>query len=105
MLEKLPKNAFVYLDPPYDPASHTADFTGYQKGGFDKNQQIRLKTCCDRLSGKGIKFLLSNSATDFIRDLYRDYDIREVEAKRAVNSVGSKRGAVLEVLIRNYGTE
>lgn len=104
-LDKVGKGSFVYLDPPYDPVSDTASFTGYNKGGFDKNEQIRLKKCCDELTKKGIKFMLSNSATDFIKELYEGYNISVVKAKRAINSDASKRGAIEEVLIRNYGEE
>lgn len=104
-LKKVPKGAFVYLDPPYDPVSDTANFTGYNKGGFDRNEQIRLKNCCDQLTARGVKFMLSNSATDFIKELYKDYDITIVKAKRAINANVTKRGAVDEVLIRNYGTK
>lgn len=102
VLENLPKNTFVYLDPPYDPVSDTANFTGYNKGGFGKEEQIRLKECCDLLARRNIKFLLSNSSTEFIRELYGDYHITIVRAKRSVNSVGSKRGEIDEVLVRNY---
>lgn len=104
-LKRVGKNCFVYLDPPYDPVSDTASFTGYNKGGFDRNEQLRLKECCDDLDNRGIRFLLSNSATDFIKELYKDYDITTVKAKRAINSDASKRGDIEEVLIRNYGTE
>lgn len=102
-LERIGRGGFVYLDPPYDPVSDTANFTGYNKGGFDRNEQIRLKECCDELTRRGIKFMLSNSATDFIKELYKEYDISIVQAKRAINSDSSKRGAIEEVLIRNYG--
>lgn len=105
VLASLPQDAFVYLDPPYDPLTDTASFTGYNKGGFDRAEQLRLKQCCDALTERGIRFLLSNSATDYIRDLYSGYTVATVEAKRAVNSVASKRGAVQEVLVRNYGAE
>ena len=93
------------MDPPYDPVSDTASFTGYNKGGFGKNEQMRLKKCCDELTERGIKFMLSNSATDFIKELYKDYNVDIVKAKRMVNSDATKRGAIEEVLIRNYGTE
>jgi DNA adenine methylase len=102
VFKNIRKDSFVYLDPPYDPVSTTASFTGYDKGGFDKNEQIRLKKVCDRLNQKGIRFLLSNSATGFIIDLYQDYKTDIVRAKRAVNSNPDKRGAVDEVLVRNY---
>lgn len=96
------KGDFVYLDPPYDPISSSSSFTGYDKGGFDRNQQIRLKEVCDDLNKRGVKFLLSNSKTDFILDLYKDYKIEIVKAKRSINSKGDLRGEVDEVLVRNY---
>ncbi len=104
-LQRVPRGGFVYLDPPYDPVSDTASFTGYNKGGFDRTEQIRLKERCDVLTQRGVKFLLSNSATAFIRELYAEYTIRTVYAKRAINSDADKRGAVQEVLIRNYGAK
>lgn len=104
-LQRVPRGGFVYLDPPYDPVSDTASFTGYNKGGFDRAEQIRLKKCCDALTERGVKFLLSNSATDFIRELYAAYTIKIVYAKRTVNSDADKRGVVQEVLIQNYGTK
>ncbi|KLE14816.1 MULTISPECIES: DNA adenine methylase [Clostridium] len=101
-LKGIRKGSFVYLDPPYDPVSNSANFTGYDKGGFNRDEQIRLKKLCDKLNKRGVKFLLSNSATDFIKDLYKDYDITIVKAKRAINSNGNARGEVDEVLVRNY---
>ncbi len=106
VLERIGKNTFVYLDPPYDPISDTSSFTGYDRGGFNKDEQIRLRECCDELDRRGIKFMLSNSNTDFIREQYGDrskYNITVVKAKRAINSDGAKRGQVDEVVIRNYG--
>lgn len=102
-LQNLPENSFVYLDPPYDPISVTASFTGYNVGGFSRADQIALRDCCVDLDRRGIKFMLSNSATEFIKEIYDDFHIDIVPAKRAINSVGSKRGAVDEVIVRNYG--
>ena len=102
VLEELPRRAFVYLDPPYDPVSNTANFTGYTKSGFDRNEQIRLRECCDDLDRRGIRFMLSNSATDFIKNQYGRYNITIVQAKRAINSNAQRRGQVDEVVIRNY---
>lgn len=104
-LKRIKRGAFVYLDPPYDPVSDTSSFTGYNKGGFDRKEQIRLKNCCDELSANGIKFMLSNSSTDFIKELYNNYNITIVNANRAINSNGQKRGKVEEVIIRNYVKE
>jgi len=94
--------SFVYLDPPYDPISDSANFTGYARDGFNRSEQIRLKELCDRLNERGVSFLLSNAATNFITDLYGDYQIKIIKAKRVINSNGNARGEVDEVLIRNY---
>lgn len=101
-LKKLRKGAFVYFDPPYMPISSSSSFTGYTENGFDKKQQIELKRECDKLNSKGIKFLLSNSDHPFIRELYKDYEIITVKAKRSINSNSNKRGEINEVLVRNY---
>lgn len=102
VLKAIPKGTFVYLDPPYDPVSSTSNFTGYSKGGFSQADQIRLRECCDELTKRGIKFMLSNSSTDFIHEQYAHYNITIVRAKRAINSVASKRGDIDEVVVRNY---
>lgn len=101
-LQKVKKDDFVYLDPPYDPLSDTANFTGYSRGGFGQIEQIRLKELCDRLNEKKVKFLLSNSATDFIKELYQEYRIEVVQASRLINSKADKRGEINELLIMNY---
>jgi DNA adenine methylase len=92
----------VYLDPPYDPVSDTSSFTGYSKGGFTREEQVRLRKCCDALDKRGHRFMLSNSATDFIKEQYSAYHINVVRAKRAINSDAAKRGEVDEVVVRNY---
>lgn len=93
---------FVYFDPPYDPISDSSNFTGYTKIGFDRAEQQRLKELCDDLSNRDVKFLLSNSATDFIWELYKDYNRNKITATRAINSKAEGRGVVEEVLVRNY---
>lgn len=95
-------NSFVYLDPPYHPVSESSNFTGYVKGGWDEKDQLRLRNVCRTLNSKGIKFLLSNSSTDFIKDIYSEFEIHIVKANRYVNSIATKRGLIEEVLVRNY---
>ena len=96
------KGDFVYFDSPYDPVSETASFTGYTLGGFNKDEQIRLRDLFVDLDKRGCKVLLSNSATEFIKDLYKDYRIEIVSATRNINSIASKRGKIDEVLVMNY---
>ena len=43
-----------------------------------------------------------NSSCEFIEDLYKDYIIDHVDAKRAINVKPEKRGEIQEVLVRNY---
>lgn len=102
-------NVFVYLDPPYRPISSTASFNAYAKDIFDDEEQTRLKQFCDRLHEKGSYWLLSNSdpknivAEDtFFEDLYSDYFIDRVQARRSINSNAAKRGNIHELLISNF---
>lgn len=97
------KGAFIYFDPPYHPISDTSSFTGYSIHGFGEREQERLKLVCDKLSDRGCQVLVSNSNAPFIRELYSDsrYEIAEVSASRAINSVASKRGKIQELLIHN----
>ena len=97
------KGDLVYFDPPYVPLSSTANFTSYTGEGFDLEMQKRLRDVCDQLDAKEVKWMLSNSYTDFVLDLYKDkYHIRTVEASRAINCKADKRGKVAEVIVTNY---
>lgn len=102
--EKVVKSAkagdFVYFDPPYDNLNDS--FTSYTKYGFGKKEQIRLFNLFKKLDKKGVKVMLSNHNTPFINDLYSDYKITVVKARRNVNSNGKGRGFVEETIITNY---
>jgi len=102
VLEYVKKGDFVYFDPPYMPLNSTSNFTSYTKQGFDKTKQIELKELCDELNNLGVYFLLSNSDTDIIKKLYKNYEIKKVFASRAINSNANKRGKITEILVRNY---
>ena len=101
------KNDFIYFDPPYHPISDTSSFTGYNLQSFGEDDQIRLRDCCDDLIDRGCNILLSNSDSQFIRDLYSDesrysiYTIKTVQARRSINAVSTGRGKINEVLIFN----
>lgn len=92
---------FVYFDPPYHPLSQTASFTSYTKEDFGKKSQRKLYDVFKCLDERGCKLLLSNSYNDFILDLYTDYQVVLLNAKRAINSDASKRGTIKEVLVLN----
>lgn len=90
---------FVYFDPPYDPASKTSDFTSYAPGGFSFADQRRLACEMRRLRDAGVLVLLSNADTPAMRELYSDFGVHLVEARRSINAVGARRGMVSELLV------
>lgn len=102
ILNHADERSFVYLDPPYHPISESSNFTGYVQGGWDLFDQIRLRDVCNQLNERGVNFLLSNSSSPQIRDLYENYTITTVKATRSINSNGADRGEIDEVLIKNY---
>ena len=73
-----------------------------RKEGFDIDMQFKLRDVCDELDSKGVKFLLSNSDTKIINELYLSYNIKKVFASRAINANAAGRGKITEVLVRNY---
>lgn len=94
------KGDFVYFDPPYD--SDTSTFNSYTEEGFGKEEQKRLAKVFKELDKKGVYVMLSNHNTSLINDLYEEYNIHLIEAKRNINSNGKKRGLVQEVIITNF---
>lgn len=94
------KGDFVYFDPPYD--SDTKSFTSYTETGFDKSEQTRLARVFKELDKKGVYVMLSNHSTVLVNELYKDYHIYKIEAKRNINANGKKRGKVEELIITNY---
>ena len=99
---KAKKGDFVYFDPPYYPLNKTSSFVSYTDN-FSANEQIRLYKLFKMLDCEGIKVLQSNSNTDFIKELYKDFEIIEVISKRAINCKGDKRGKITELIIKgNY---
>jgi DNA adenine methylase len=98
------QNAFVYLDPPYRPLSDSSSFTKYSKEDFNDEDQKQLSEYYKKLSKKGHYLLLSNSDTkdNFFDELYKEFNIQRVFAKRHINSDSNGRGKVNELLIKNY---
>lgn len=93
---------FIYLDPPYEPLSKSSNFTSYSRDGFGKDQQARLSAVVKELDSRGILFMLSNSGSGYLEELYSGFSIASVDARRNINSKGSGRGRVKEILVTNY---
>ncbi len=102
ILTRARKGDFVYLDPPYFPLSKSSSFTAYTKNGFSRADQERLASVCRNMDSRGVKFMLSHSATDPVRELFSGFNIEEIKARRAINSVGTGRSPVSELIITNY---
>lgn len=102
ILTMVQKGDFVYFDPPYVPLNETSSFTSYTKDGFNIDMQFKLSDVCDELDSMGVKFLLSNSDTKLVNELYENYNIKKVFASRQINANADGRGKITEVLVRNY---
>ena len=101
-------NTLFYFDPPYKPLSETSSFNSYAKDEFNDDEHIRLKKFCDKLDLLGHNWILSNSDVkgknpndNFFDDLFSDFLIKRVDAKRSINANPEKRGFLKELLITN----
>jgi len=97
-------STFVYFDPPYRPISNTSNFISYSADKFDDELQIELADFFRSMSERGALLMLSNSnsSDNFFQNLYSDFNIHEVMARRSINSKANGRGLVTELLITNY---
>ncbi|MBQ9274612.1 MAG: DNA adenine methylase [Succinivibrio sp.] len=102
LLDRIPRHAFVYIDPPYHPISETSFFTSYVPGAWGTEDQQRLAQFCEELDRRGIRFMESNSTAPLIRTLYAGFRISTITAARLVNSKVEGRNEVEELVITNY---
>ncbi len=102
VLKNARKGDFIYFDPPYYPLNISSNFTTYTKESFLEKEQEKLVKTFKKLDARGCILMLSNSDTPFICNLYKEWNITRVKAKRFINCIGSKRGDVSEVVVRNY---
>jgi DNA adenine methylase len=97
-IKEISPKDLVYFDPPYHPLNTTSSFTKYSSE-FNEKEQIELFEYFKKLDDKGVYVILSNSSSNFIKELYREYNPQIVYCKRHINSKGNKRGEIPEVLI------
>ena len=100
---------FVYFDPPYRPIKPTSNFTAYNKGDFNDDDQIELAEFFKKMDQKSAHLLLSNSDPknyspddNFFDDLYGQFNINRVTARRFINSDKNNRGFIYEILVNNF---
>lgn len=101
-VEKCETGDFVYFDPPYVPLSDTRSFTSYTQDGFTLDDQTRLRDTFKRLTERGVKCLLSNSNTDIIKELYKDFNVQIIDSTHVIAAKSASRNKISEVLIKNY---
>ncbi len=100
VLDYAKKNDFVYFDPPYYPLTETSSFTSYSEFDFLKEEQAELFHVFQTLTKKGCYVLHSNSDTSYIKNLYKSFQIIDIQANRFINSKSDKRGKINEILVR-----
>ena len=101
-VENVESGDFIYFDPPYHPLSITSNFTSYSNGGFTKEDQIKLRDVFKDLDKRNCFVMLSNSDTEFIREIYEGFTQKTVSAARSINCKAAGRGKINELLIMNY---
>ncbi|MFA5758199.1 MAG: DNA adenine methylase [Clostridia bacterium] len=106
------KDTFVYFDPPYRPLAEFGSFVNYSKNGFDDEEQIKLADFYKKVNKTGSLLMLSNSDPkninsndNFFDELYKDFNLQRISAKRMINCQAEKRGNVTEIVITNYKGE
>lgn len=87
----------VYFDPPYVPVKRTS-FRNYGER-FDYDDHEKLAELFEGLVARGAFCVLSNSDTPWVRDRYKQFEVRRIEASRSINSDGAGRGKVGEVIV------
>ena len=76
------KGDFIYLDPPYAPETKSS-FVGYTKDGFGKEDHEDL---FNLIKGSSATFVMSNAKVEMVTEAFSEYNIKDVKARRAINS-------------------
>ncbi|WP_050814131.1 DNA adenine methylase [Clostridium sp. BNL1100] len=91
---KKTSRAFFYLDPPYYGTEK------YYQAEFKPEDHETLAKTLKRLKGK---FLLSYNDCEYVRELYKDFTIEEIQRNHnLLNRYEGKEKTYCEVLVRNY---
>ncbi|GAB7266249.1 Dam family site-specific DNA-(adenine-N6)-methyltransferase [Dickeya ananatis] len=89
----------IYCDPPYLPASDTANFTQYHTGGFTAaDHQALADALLDANRQHGIQCVISNSDTPATREIYRHFGLHEISVQRSAGANATTRVTAKEVI-------
>jgi len=89
---------FVYLDPPYVKLGGHADFNRYTEARFEEEDHRRLARLCGALARRGVRWMVSQSDTPLVRELFDGFSMERVTARREIN-LNSRRRDVHELII------
>jgi DNA adenine methylase len=91
------ENSFVFMDPPYHNTMNNYNHNNADSDIF----HLQLKKYCDNISKvKNVKFCMTNSATDFNKELYKDYNVFYYETHNKMSNAAGCYNK--EMLIRNF---
>jgi len=109
---KKDQRSLVYLDPPYYPVAKTKNgkispYKLYNGTDYLPIDFLKLKERCDELTRAGIPFTQTNSDCEFIRFLFKDYCIVEVEEPRGMKGGKGKGSRTKEncLIITNFNNK
>lgn len=95
------KGDLVFFDSPYVQLEG-GSFDKYTAEGFPLEDHVRLRDKANELTAEGVNVMLTNHSTPLVMDLYKGWNIEEVDVRRSINRKGDSRKGK-EVIIRNYG--
>lgn len=89
----------IYCDPPYLPASNTANFTQYHTEPFTEKHHYQLVAGLLEVNRKhGAPIVISNSDTEITRKVYHHFRFYEINVQRHVSAETSNRQKAKEVI-------
>mgnify|MGYP003625867723 FL=1 len=86
-----------YLDPPYVVAGEKKTYYFHD---FTQDDHNDLKDVCDKIHQNKAKFMVSYDNRDSIRDLFKEYYVREIKTK--YSGATDKAKERIELVITNY---
>ena len=92
-------DAVIYCDPPYIPASETANFTAYGKPFTLDAHRALVSTLLDAHLQHGARSVISNSDTPETREIYSAFNLHAFSVRRSVSAKSrDMAGEVIGVL-------
>lgn len=92
-------SAAIYCDPPYIPASKTANFTQYHTAPFTTAHHRLLASMLQELNTRhGTGVVISNSDTPQTRDIYHSFNLQNIDVQRSISTNTEKREKAKEVI-------